>query len=299
MGIYDRPYYRESNSPDLSPSWDQRSAVSLLIIACVVVFLANFILTPRDNLLSTWLSLRDGEWQEPWMLWRTFTYGFVHSPLSYAHILFNMFNLWMLGRAVEEHYGRSEFFRIYSIALIVCGVGWLLVRLLVGDRGIVCGASGAVCCITMLYVLNYPRATLLLFGVLPIQAWMLGVLMIVTNVLNQSPGLSFGGQAAPRVAFDVHLIGIGFAFAYFYGGWNFQALASPGDIWRALKKRLTGPKLRAYRPSEQDESFDESEADRILDKIHQHGQDSLTKKERKFLTEYSRQVRRKREHSDH
>ena len=34
-------------------------------------------------------------------------------------------------------------------------------------------------------------------------------------------------------------------------------------------------------------------ADRILDKVHQHGADSITPAERKILEEYSRRMRQK------
>jgi membrane associated rhomboid family serine protease len=298
MGIYDRPYYSDATSPDLSPSWDKRSAVSLIVIACAVVFLANMVFTGRDNGLSLALSLSSDDAWQPWMWWRTLSYGFVHSPSRIGHILFNMFELWMLGRSVEEHYGRAEFGRIYLVAVVFCGAGWLLLRWLMGDAALLSGASGAVCCITMLYILNFPRATLLLFGVIPIQAWMLGLFLILTNIFSQTPSLgSLPGRDAPRVAFDVHLLGIALAFAYFYGRWNFSALVSPWDRLRALRRRWFGPRLRTYRPTQDPQVIDETEADRILDKIHRLGQDSLTKRERQLLTEYSKQVRQKRENS--
>ncbi|MFN9914604.1 MAG: DUF6576 domain-containing protein, partial [Pirellulaceae bacterium] len=87
------------------------------------------------------------------------------------------------------------------------------------------------------------------------------------------------------------------AFAYFYGRWNFSALISPWDRLRALRRRWFGPRLRTYRPTQDPQVIDETEADRILDKIHRLGQDSLTKRERQLLTEYSKQVRQKRENS--
>jgi membrane associated rhomboid family serine protease len=300
MGIYDRPYYRDSSSPDLGPSWDQRSAVSTIIIICVVVFVANLIFGGRARLIQDFLSLHSEDASRPWMLWRALTYGFVHSGKDIFHIIFNMFELWLLGRAVEERYGRTEFLRLYLVCVVACGLGWLFLRNTMGDNAILCGASGAVCCSTMLYVLNYPKATLLLFGVLPIQAWMLGAFMIFTNLTSQSAAgiTSLGDGRKPAIAFDVHLIGIAFAFAYFYGHWQFSRLTSPMDWLRSIRRRWFGPKLKAYRPDVETSNSAEIEADRILDKIHRLGQDALTSKEKRFLENYSKQVRDKRRGSE-
>lgn len=300
MGIYDRPYYRESGSPDLAPSWDQRSAVATIVIVCVVVFFANMIFGGQDDLIQRVLSLHSEDWRQPWMLWRVLSYGFVHDGGNFFHLVFNMFELWMLGRAVEEKYGRVEFFRIYLATVVACGGLWLFFRGALGQNAILCGASGAVCCSTMLYVLNFPRATLLLFGVVPIQAWMLGAFLIFTNVFSQgSAGLEMrDANRGPAIAFDVHLVGIAMAFAYFYGNWNFSSLASPSDWWRAARRRWFGPKLKAFKPEVDPESKIEAEANRILDKITQFGQDSLSGKEKRLLEKYSQQVRDRRKKTD-
>ena len=288
MGIYDRPYYQDDAAPKLAPSWDQRSAIATIVIACAGVFLANMVFTFTDNSINKFLTLHSEDIRQPWMLWRTLSYGFVHSK-DIMHILFNMFGLWMLGRAVEDRYGRAEFFRIYLLAVFVCGAMWLVFRFILGERASVCGASGAVCCIEMLYVLNFPRTTILLFGVVPIQTWLFGILLIGGNVMSSDEG-----QSGARVAWDVHLVGIVMACAYFFGKWNFGFLTAPMSGWRLMKRKLWGPKLKAFHPSQHSHA-DEAEADRILDKIHRSGQDSLTSKEKRFLTNYSKTVRNKRQ----
>ena len=284
MGIYDRPYYQDEASPNLAPSWDQRSAIATIIIACVGVFVINMF--SKDNLVNNFLTLQSDDLRKPWMLWRVLSFGFVHNSRDIMHIVFNMLGLWMLGRAVEERYGRAEFFRIYLLAIVIGGSVWLILRTAWSDHASVCGASGAVCCIEMLYVLNFPRSTLMLMGVVPIQAWVFGIFFILGSVFS-------GGET---VAWDVHLIGIGFACVYFFGKWNLSLLTNPFRNWRLVKRKFLGPKLRAFQPQDRD-SADETEADRILDKIHQFGQDSLTRKEKRFLTEYSKTVRNKRQNT--
>ena len=120
MGIYDRNYYREESDLNLAPSWNQRSAVSTLIIVNVVVWVANIVLSQAQRftpgfqgVVNEFLLLSSEDRLSPLYWWRTITYGFAHDAVSPFHLLFNMLGLYFLGRAVEERYGRNEFLRIY------------------------------------------------------------------------------------------------------------------------------------------------------------------------------------------
>lgn len=55
------------------------------------------------------------------------TYLFVHSPSSPAHVIFNMFTLWMFGSTLERVWNSKRFFVFYFI----CGIGAALVQELV------------------------------------------------------------------------------------------------------------------------------------------------------------------------
>ena len=146
---------------------------------------------------------------------------------------------------------------------------------------ILLGASGAVICVEMLFVLNFPKETVYLF-VFPVPAWVLGVFLVLSNLVS---------QPSTGVAVDVHVVGILFAFAYFFLGWNFGFLNDVQGTIRRNRRKLFGPKLRVH----QDGVSDSLEADRILQKIHEQGKDSLTSKERKFMEKYSRSVRERKQ----
>ncbi len=283
MGIHDRPYYRDDEPPGLRPSWNNKSPIATIIIICVAVFLLDMLLGGRSGIVGRTLALHSENLVKPWMWWQTLTYGFVHDRSGIGHIFWNMLGLWMLGRGVEERYGWAEFWRIYLVSVVLCGVSWLLIQQTSSGPATLAGASGAVCCIQMLYVLNFPRATLMIWGILPVQAWIIGTMLIASNILVTP---NTGG---PRIAYEVHLAGIAFAFIYFYGNLNLGFVDGLGRMLRTTKRKLTGPKLKAYQP-DRDQS-DAVEADRLLDKIHKSGQDSLTRKERKFLEQYSQRVR--------
>lgn len=290
MGIYDRNYYRDE-IPGLKP-WDRYSMITNIIIINVVVMLANLLFTNRTNGVVEFLMLRADDLFRPLDWYRFLTYGFTHEPRGISHILFNMLSLYFLGQSVEQRYGRWEFLRFYLVTIVLGGLVYCLIRLVVpeGVEGAVLGASGGVVGVVMLFVYNYPQATLMLWGVVPVKAWLVGAITVAVNV--------FGTQS--YVAYDVHLTGIACASLYFFGHLNFGWM---GGGWSSLQRGLQRkPKLRVHsgqseRSGQEGSSApsrDEVEADRLLDKIYREGQSSLTRKEQQFLESYSRRVREQR-----
>ena len=93
-----------------------------------------------------------------------------------------------------------------------------------------------------------------------------------------------------QIAYTVHLSGAAFAFLYHRLNWNLGRLI-PGKLsWRSFKRR---PRLRLHAPAEEDEDLN-AEVDRILAKISQQGESSLTRKERRTLQSASRRFQQKR-----
>ena len=145
--------------------------------------------------------------------------------------------------------------------------------------------GGELVKIVMLFILNFPKQTLYLMGILPMPAWVLGVLFVGMDILN-----SINHES--RIAAEAHLAGAAFAAMYFFGKWNFEWLRFD---W--LTDRFSGkPKLKVHRPEVTDELS--READAILDKVHRLGEESLTRKERKTLERYSKTVRKDRDRSE-
>ena len=290
MGIYDRNYYRDE-LPALKP-WDYYSMVTNLIIVNVVVMVANFAMTNRDNAIVNFLSLGSQHLFQPWDWYRFLSYGFAHDPSGPYHLLFNMLTLYFLGQAVEQRYGRWEFLRFYLVTIVIGGLFFCLRKfVLPGPGGSVLGASGGVVGVVMLYVYNYPNAKLLIWGVLPVNAWVVGVITVLANLLGT--GEVDPGSGQPIVAYDVHLVGVACATLYFFAGLNFGNLFRWPNLSRLTQRR---PKLRVHTADDDvPTSRDEIEADRLLEKIYREGQGSLTAKEQQFLERYSRRVREKRE----
>ncbi len=144
----------------------------------------------------------------------------------------------------------------------------------------------------MLFVFSFPQAVLRIWGVIPVKAWVLGVILVGGNLIGTA---DFNVSGKNQVAYDVHLFGAAFAAIYFFSKWNLGKL---GKWWDKLIAYIPFSKkgLKIYKPAEENSLSNrtQKEADRILEKIHKEGQESLTSKERRFLEEYSRSVRNRR-----
>jgi membrane associated rhomboid family serine protease len=298
MGIYDRDYYRQARPSRSMPG--PRTVVGALIVANVAVYIVEWLLLPLfhgDDALSRQFQhlfqATVGTLSHPLEWWQFITYGFLHDRQP-QHIIFNMLGLFFLGRDVEELYGPKEFLKLYLAMLAFGSVIWAAAGRLQGapDLSSVIGASGALAGVVVLYALNFPRRTLLLFFVLPVPAWFVGVFAVAIDI--------HGAVMRPEgsnIAYAVHLAGAAFALLYFGLGWNFGRLW-PKKVSFSLRSLRPRPKLRVHTPKEEEEHPEvdiTDEVDRILEKISREGEASLTRKERHTLEDASRRYQKRRQ----
>ncbi|WP_020663551.1 rhomboid family protein [Amycolatopsis benzoatilytica] len=110
--------------------------------------------------LWTYPALGGGEW------WRIFTSGFLHyGPI---HIAANAFSLWMIGRALEQVFGKIRFLALYFISMLGASTALLLFELpnrpSVGASGAIFGLLGAYAVIVLKLRLN-PTSLLINLGI--------------------------------------------------------------------------------------------------------------------------------------
>ena len=292
MGIYDRDYYRqEQRGFSLS---GPRTIIGTLILINVALFLVDGLFYPDRHLITKILAVKVGTITRPWYWWQFLTYGFAHAPApDYWHIIGNMLVLFFLGRDIEARYGSKEFLRLYLVMLVVASLVWVTVQKLRGvpDAAYAVGASGAVTGVVILYALNFPRRILLLFFVIPMPAWVAGLLVVLSDVL----GALHPNSA--HIAFTAHLGGTAFAFLYYRNHWNLTRWTTG---WFSLARFKRRPTPRIHNPDRQQRQDGDlgEEVDRILEKIHREGESSLTRKERRTLENASRQYQKKRQGPD-
>ena len=286
MGIYDRDYYQEEERRSFGGArfGGGRSVVINLILANVVIYVADLLFEQR---ISHLLALQSDLFRQPWMCWQLVTYGFVHSPDNIMHILFNMYFLWLFGTDVEPIYGKTEFLRVYLMATVLAGLAWVAFSTTSDRPATLIGASGAIMCVMILFVMHFPRRIFYLFLLIPVPAWALGVIYVLADVF----GIEGGGTGNESVAHVAHLAGAAFGFIYYRAGLNLGRWVPSSLSLRSFRLK---PRLRIHKPKD-DHAELNKQVDSILEKISREGESSLTKSERRTLEEASRRYQRRRD----
>ncbi len=305
MGLSDRDYSR----PDMRTPWDRvespRSMTIVLVVINVVVFFADMILAGRDasgnprSVLFPWFAVQPETAIRPWMWWQFVSYGFLHDLSGIRHILFNMFGLFIFGRAVEQRIGGPALLRFYFVALVLGGIAASVSALVhasvagipIDRMPATIGASGAVVAVTILFACYFPQSEILLMFVFPVKAWVLAVLFVAYDMAG---ALGIAGDA--NTAFQVHLAGAAFAGLYYFRRWNLSWLdfTAVGELPQRWGQRSRRMKLKLHDPDRK-LAREEADADRILAKIFEQGEQSLTAAERRTLERHSRRKRERRD----
>jgi membrane associated rhomboid family serine protease len=238
-----------------------------LIIANIVVYFLSqlsdafyraFVLVPA------YLHIR------PWTL---VTYMFLHAGTF--HILFNMLGLFFFGPRLEHELGVKRFLILYFVS----GAMAALVSLVFTPYSQIVGASGGVFGVFMAFAMFWPRDVIHVWGIFPIEARWLVVLMTAMS-------LYFGLSGGSVVAHFAHLGGFAGAFLYIKFiqrnprqkafMQRVQSLAETVDVerWRRIRREDLHEVNRA-------------EFDRIFMKLNTAGVESLTTSEKEFLNRFS------------
>lgn len=251
-------------------------AVKWLLIIHFIIFCLQKVFDLLGSPFFDYLQLTSWGVQHHFY-WQFFTYMFLHAGV--LHLLFNLLMLYFFGNEVETAIGSRRFLQMYILGGIVGGLLWYGFNFH-SPRGIV-GASSAVYSVVIAFATLYPNRpiTLLLFFILPVtllaKYW--AIVVVALSILFSIDGGSDG------IGHLAHLGGI--AVGYFF----IKALTN--DRWRF---RIQWPKMKSnsvskkisklYSPVKKDE-FIQQRIDPILDKIAEHGIQSLTQEERRLLNE--------------
>ncbi len=284
MGLYDRDYtqadfesghrsgpYVRMTMPKITP------VVKWLLIINVSVFVIMFLIDPPESFFFHWFSVYPVTELTSLQLWRPITYQFLHA--NTWHVFGNMLILFFFGPMLERLWGSRKFLTFY----LVCGamggllypflvlVGWLDVAYLVGASGSILGllAAGTIL---------FPNMMIYILGIIPIKLRVLTIIIAaisIISLLRPDKAGNAGGEAA-------HL-----------GGMVAGAVYVLSQSWRdKLKLKF---RTGAWEKKMTTQRNLQVEVDRILEKVHSEGIQSLTMKEKRILRQGTRaeQTRKK------
>jgi len=298
MGYEDRTYYRDDQGrgggmfggPGAPGGFGGRLAgatvVTWLLGLNVVIFLVDSVLTGsvRGDALSpyAWGSFSIDKGVFGLQVWRFFTYQFLHA--NFFHILFNMIGLFFFGPLIERWLGSRRFLAFY----LLCGIsGAVLYTLLAFVPGLIpgslarpmVGASGSVYGILVACAVLFPhQRVMLLIPPIPMSMRTLALIFLGLAALSVIAGSSnAGGEAA-------HLGGALLGFILIKKpaliGWADRA----AQVTQAFKGGDPAAReAKRVRRQKESQAAEQQQVDRILDKVRQHGMQSLTGKEKKAL----------------
>lgn len=144
-------------------------------------------------------------------VWTLLTSEFSHADAT--HLIFNMFGLWVFGRAIGQVRGASEVLRLYLFGAVIASAAHVLFLLFSGDNTPALGASGAVMAMAAYYGGMFPDRTLLVGFILPLPAAAAVALFILIDVF----GLAILQDKSP-IAHAAHLGGAAFGLLYYQFG---------------------------------------------------------------------------------
>ncbi len=237
----------------------------LLVANIVVYFLQQTVPGFTDSLL--FIARPGAILARPWTI---ITYMFLHAGIG--HLFFNMLSLYFFGSRVEERLGPQRFFALYFLS----GISGALLSFLFSPGGAILGASGAVFGVSFAFAWFWPRAEILIWGIIPVEArWLVAGMTLIALF-----GVGSG------VAHFAHLGGFLGAYLYMlflerrHGAKRFRKVATAGPP----ADSLAGSWQKVNRASVH--SVNKDEVNRILDKISASGLASLSPQERLFLSNF-------------
>jgi membrane associated rhomboid family serine protease len=231
---------------------------------------------------------------------RLVTSGFLH--VNWMHLVFNMLALFFFSSALEASVGPFEFILLYAAGLIGGNLLSLLLHKNNSSYSSV-GASGAVFGIMFSSIAIFPGMSIGLF-LLPISlpGWLFGLIYVLVSIYgirsrtnNIGHDAHLGGALTGMfVAILLHptalrdnlvtiLIIAVPAIAFIFLIMKRPELLLVDNLYFRRKHYLTvEDKYNLKKKNTQEE------LDKLLEKIHRNGMNSLTEKEKKFLKEYSK-----------
>ncbi len=215
--------------------------------------------------------------------WTIATYMFLHG--GFAHVFFNMLMLFFFGPRLEERLGSRTFVWFY----LASGIGGAVLSFAFTPTAMVIGASGAVYGVVVGFARYWPRETIHIWGILPVQARILALFMVGSSLFSGITGAQSG------IAHFAHLGGLA-------AGWGFLKLWERRKTKAvAVPKRQPRYKATAAReadvlerwqaiPRDQLHEINREELDSLLGKAAEAGVRALTNDERAFLERMAQSV---------
>jgi membrane associated rhomboid family serine protease len=274
-------------------------------IICIVLMIANFLFSYKGFKNDLFFESYKFE-VDPILIrkdyLRLISSGFLH--VGWVHLGFNMFTLYAFSKGLESHLGHINFLFVYLASLIGGNLLALFIHRNHGDYSAV-GASGAVCGVVFASVALINGMEVGLFGLF-IPSWLYGVLYVLFTIYgiksqrdNIGHEAHLGGALVGILCIlvlrpDAFLQNFGTVMLILIPILIFLIMVIFKPNYLLISSVGSGKLSNSYDIDHKynaEKVTKQQEIDAILEKIGRRGIDSLSKKEKETLDEYSKSVR--------
>lgn len=224
--------------------------------------------------------------------WGIFTSIFSHFGLW--HLIFNMLFLYFSGQLFEQIFDKRRLWQTYLFGGIAGGILEIAAHYLFpsfqNTDNVVVGASGSIMAIFAALAFHSPNIRVNLFGIFPVKIYFIAIFFLLNDLIGIS-------NSSDNVAHFAHLGGA------IFGLISIQSIHSKNNILNVLGnffdrfKKVFSTDGTSKTPKSKfktDEEYNlekkkrQEKTDAILDKISKSGYESLTKEEKDFLFNQSK-----------
>ena len=281
MGYADRDYIRETSTRPPS-RLAGAPVVKWLLFLNLGIFLIDIIFEVG---MKSWGAFTVPGVFENWQVWRVITFQFLHA--DFGHLIFNSIAIYFFGAFVEEQLKSRAFLVFYLLCGIAGAMTYTALVLIGYQSSSVVGASAGIFGILVVAAMIAPnmQVRLLLPPVTLTMKQLALILLFIGAFVVVTGGRNAGGQAGhlggALAGFLIYRIPLLRALLEMRVRSTSKQRSRHGAQSKRAKNQRYEKKLR---PKSTISKAEASEVDRILDKINEHGLQSLTEEERLLLT---------------
>lgn len=291
------------------------SAPLVVMVACVIVFAVQlgqgwrgWQEAPELQVFgaASWPFVQSGEW------WRLLSYAFVHG--NTLHLALNLVGLLIFGRLAWHEFGNRHWLGIFAVGSIVGALTYLAV--FQGPTQRLVGASAGIYALVIGSAVRMPELPLSVPFLPGLSVRMrnvaIGLLVVETvNTIAQIVALAHPTATAvpaTQVASLAHLGGALAGYLYVrFGTDGFDSMVRESErrerLWREQQqcrrrepRHVAAGKFGMPSPETPEEppqpvNFMEDRVNPVLEKLHAHGEASLSPEEKRILDEASARLR--------
>lgn len=269
---------------------------NVCVFLCILLLQKSFTLLQLDPFLAAEIIHRIFELnssieafiRSPWGL---FTSIFTHE--QFGHLLFNMLFLYFSGTFFEQFFSRKKLLLTYIFGGIAGGLLEIIANnlfpALEGVNVVILGASGSIMAIFTALAFHQPNLQVQLFGIFPIRIYFLALFFLFKDLINIGTD--------DQIAHFAHLGGAIFGLISVRNVYSSKNILTQLEAFFSKfpklfksnsKKRPQNTRFKTDEEFNAEKRQKQEKMDQILDKISKSGYDSLSKAEKDFLFNQSK-----------